>query len=183
MTRNITEAPIADVLADRWSPRGFDAAHELSDAEVRALFEAARWAPSALNLQPWKFVAARRGENGFGLIYGSLMGFNQEWADAASLLVVAFAEISRGGEPQRWAEYDLGQAVAHLTFQAGTLGLSVHQMGGFDPKALISAFKPGEGFVPVAVAAVGRHSEQVSESIRERDAAPRGRKPYDDLFV
>lgn len=183
MARNVTEVPIVTVLAQRWSPRGFDPAHELNETELRSLFEAARWAPSALNLQPWKFVAARRGSAEFDLVHASLMGFNQDWAGAASLLVVAFAETERDGQPQRWAEYDLGQAMSHLTVQAETLGLNVHQMGGFDPEALSAAFAPGKGFTPVTVTAVGRHTEQVEESIRERDAAPRDRKPYADLFV
>ncbi|MDO4785021.1 MAG: nitroreductase family protein [Propionibacteriaceae bacterium] len=183
MARNTTEVPIHDVLAQRWSPRGFDAAHELDETELRSLFEAARWAPSARNLQPWKFVAARRGSAEFGLIHDALMGFNQDWAGAASLLVVAFAETERDGKAQRWAEYDLGQAMAHLTVQAETLGLNVHQMGGFSPAALSAAFAPGVGFTPVVVAAIGRHTGCVAESIRDKDAAPRDRKPYADLFV
>lgn len=183
MTRNATEVPIAEVLADRWSPWGFDSKHHVSETELRSLFEAARWAPSASNTQPWKFVAAHRGTEQFGLIYEALFELNQVWAGAASVLIAAFAEVTRDGKPQRWAEYDLGQAMAHLTIQAEWMGLRVHQMGGFDPDALSASFAPGEAFVPVSVAAVGRHSDQVDEAIRKRDAGPRNRKPYEDLFI
>lgn len=183
MVRNTTEVQIAGVLAERWSPWGFDSSHRLSEMELRSIFEAARWAPSARNTQPWKFVAAHRGTEQFSLIYEALADLNQVWAGAASVLIAAFAEATRNGEPQRWAEYDLGQAMAHLTIQAEWLGLRVHQMGGFDPEALNASFAPGPAFVPVVVAAVGRHSEQVDEAIRARDAGTRERKPYEDLFL
>src|SRR5690242_5585809 len=128
-----TAAPLHPILAERWSPRGFDARHELTAEQITAILEAARWAPSASNSQPWRFGVALRGSDAFEAILGSLAPRNQAWAHAASgLLVVAAETVNSDGSPSRWAAYDTGQSVAHLTMQAEHEGLAVHQMGGFD---------------------------------------------------
>lgn len=177
MSRNQTATPIVDVLANRWSPRGFDTAHEIGDDEVAALIEAARWTPSANNTQPWRFAVAHRGTERFAEIAAALAGFNQSWAPASSVLVVAFAETERDGRPMRYAEYDLGQAVAHLSLQAESMGLNVHQMGGFDRDAIRLALEAPQSLTPMTVIAIGRHYEAADAAIRERDAAPRVRRP------
>ncbi|HMR50628.1 MAG TPA: nitroreductase family protein [Arachnia sp.] len=183
--RNQTRVPVAQPIAQRWSPRAFDPAFELSADDLTALGEAARWAPSAANLQPTRFVVARRGTPTFDTIVGTLAGFNREWAPNASALIVAVAEVTRDGKPMRWAEYDLGQAVAHLSIEATHRGLITHQMGGFDAEALREAFDLGDGLRPVAVVAVGRHddSDDVAPAIRERDLAPRARRDLSDLTL
>lgn len=183
--RNVTSVPIADHLAHRWSPRGFDAAHELSDDDLTALGEAARWAPSAGNSQPSRFIVGRRGTRTFEEIHGALMGFNQSWTPRASLLVVAVAETSRDGSALRWAEYDLGQSVAHLTVEAQNRGLNVRQMGGFQVDRMREAFALPPELRPVTVVAVGRFDagEDVPADVRERDAAPRGRRALDELAL
>lgn len=183
MFRNPTATPIVDVLANRWSPRGFDTEHEVSEAEVATLLEAARWSPSAMNLQPWRFAVAHRGTERFATIAGALAGFNQAWAPAAPVLLVAFAVTEQDGRPLRWAEYDLGQAVAHLTLQAESMGLSVHQMGGFDRAAITTGLGVDPTLVPLTVTAIGRHGDAVDEEVRVRDAAPRIRKPVAELLV
>lgn len=182
---NATSVPIAEQLAHRWSPRGFDATHHVSDEDLAALGEAARWAPSAGNSQPARFVVARRGTPTFEKIHGALMGFNQSWTPRASLLIVALAETHRDGKPLRWAEYDLGQAVAHLTVEAQNRGLHVRQMGGFKADRMSEAFDLPAELLPVAVVAVGRHDagEHLPADVRERDAAPRGRRALEALPV
>ena len=172
-------------IAQRWSPRAFDPMFDLSAEDITALGEAARWAPSAANLQPTRFIVARRGTATFETIVGTLAGFNREWAPNASALIVAVAETTREGKPMRWAEYDLGQAVAHLSIEATHRGLITHQMGGFDADALRSAFLLAEGLTPVAIVAVGRHddSDDVAPAIRERDLAPRARRNLADLTL
>src|SRR3954454_8621468 len=113
-----TTVPVHPLLAERWSPRGFDQAHELADDRLTALLEAARWAPSASNSQPWRFLVARRGEVAFEALHQTLSGNNAIWADHASALIMAAAEtVDENGKPRAWALYDTGQAVAHLSIQ------------------------------------------------------------------
>ena len=183
--RNPTRVPVAHPIAQRWSPRAFDPTFELSADDLTALGEAARWAPSAANLKPTRFVVARRGTTTFDTIADALTGFNREWAPNASALIVAIAEVTRDGKPMRWAEYDLGQAVAHLSIEATHRGLVTHQMGGFTAEALSEAFGLDDGLRPVAVVAVGRHddSDDVAPAIRERDLAPRARRYLADLTL
>lgn len=183
--RNQTSVPLSSSIAQRWSPRAFDPTFELSPEDIAALGEAARWAPSAANLQPTRFIVARRGTATFATIEGTLAGFNREWAPHASALIVAVAEVTRDGAPMRWAEYDLGQAVAHLSIEATHRGLITHQMGGFDADALSAAFGLDGALRPVAVVAVGRHddSDDVHPAILERDLAPRERRDLGHLAL
>jgi nitroreductase len=184
--RAVTAHPIAGVLAERWSPRSFDATADIADAPFIALLEAARWAPSASNLQPVRFIAARRGTAEFDAIISTLIGFNQVWAVRASALVVAAAVTSTlDGTPNRWAEYDLGQSIAHLSVQAHSDGLHVHQIGGFDASALASQFGLDDTLVPVSITAVGTlaHAAELAEPYLSREIADRKRLPLDDLVL
>lgn len=181
-----TSAPVLDAIAERWSPRSFDSAHSLPEGALRGLFEAARWAPSASNSQPWRFIITRRGSESFAKIESALSGNNRLWAGRAAALVVNVAETAdTEGTPRKFAEYDLGQAVAHLSVQAQSEGLHLHQMGGFDREAISASFDLAARFVPVsitAIGAIGSH-DQLSEPLREREAAPRVRLPLEDLVL
>lgn len=181
-----TDAPLITPLVERWSPRAYDPAAELSDDTVRTLLEAARWAPSANNVQPWRFIVARRGTAAFTTIHDALMGFNQAWADSAAALVVNIAEVAdEGGAPRPWAKYDLGQAVAHMSVQAQHDGLHTHQMGGFEAARLAEAFGLRDGLEVVSITAVGKvgDASALPEPLREREVAPRSRKPLDQLVI
>jgi nitroreductase len=181
-----TAAPIHELLADRWSPRSFDPEHVVSDEDVAALLEAARWAPSAANLQPRRFLVARRGGEAFEAVTDALSEGNRPWAPNASLFVVAIALTEdESGKPFRWAEYDAGQAMAHLTVQAHALGLHVHPMGGFDPEALALAFDLPEQAVPISVNAIGvaAPADLLPERYRSRETARRTRIALDELVV
>ncbi|MBM7502662.1 nitroreductase family protein [Agromyces aurantiacus] len=181
-----TDAPLITPLVERWSPRAYDPAAELSDDDVRTLLEAARWAPSANNLQPWRFIVARRGTEAFTTVHDALLGFNQAWADSAAALIVNIAEVAdESGAPRPWAKYDLGQAVAHLTVQAQHDDLHTHQMGGFDGARLAEAFGLREGLEIVSITAVGKvgDADALPEPLREREVAPRRRKPLDELVI
>ena len=177
--------PLAPVLAERWSPRGFDANAELDAHQLRALLTAALWAPSAGNSQPWRLLAARRGTEAFDAIAATLGGFNRAWAPRASALIVFAVDAHRDGAPLRWAEYDLGQAAMSVTVQAAHLGLHVHQMGGFSVEALRDAFALPAHLEPVTVMAVGRFddSDDVPDDIRARDAGERTRRPLEELLL
>lgn len=184
--RASTSAPIEEILAMRWSPRSFDPDAMLSDEQVASLLEAARWAASASNTQPRRFVVARRGSTAFATVVAHLLGGNPGWAPTASLLVVAIAVTEdEEGRPLRWAEYDTGQAMANLATQAHALGLHVHPMGGIDVPGLQRAFDLPARFLPITVVAVGlvAHPELLPERYRERESAERTRLPLSELVL
>ncbi len=181
-----TSTPLLGVLADRWSPRSYDANVRVDELKLTAALEAARWSPSANNTQPWRFIVARRGTEAFDAVAANLMGFNQAWAGSAGVLIVALTEtIDENGNERPWARYDLGQAVAHLTVQAHHDGLHAHQMGGFFADGLREAFGFDERFVPVSVTALGvvGEPEALPEGLREREVAPRSRAALDDILL
>ena len=175
-----TTAPILPAMAERWSPRGFDPTAVIDEDTLTTVLEAARWAPSGNNNQPARFIVARRGSASFAKIHANLKGFNQAWADKASVLILNIAE---GDNP--WAQYDLGQAVAHLTIQAQHEGLFSHQLGGIDRKALAEAFrlKANQDAVTVTVLGVLGDAEALSPELLEREIAPRTRKPLTEILL
>ncbi|MGQ0843212.1 MAG: nitroreductase family protein [Sporichthyaceae bacterium] len=183
----VTDADLQPLLAARWSPRGFDAGHALSDADLHALLEAARWAPSCANRQPWRFVVARRGEAAFERIVAHLAEGNRRWAPGASALLIA-ASVNVGPEGEDWlpwAHYDVGQAVAHLTVQAQALGLAVHQMAGFDPAGIAEEFSLPGDVQPLTAVAIGRFDAEADlpGDLREREFGPRLRLSVADLVL
>ncbi|MEO8907162.1 MAG: nitroreductase family protein [Microbacteriaceae bacterium] len=181
-----TSTPIDEVLAERWSPRSYEASAPLDEQKLTAALEAARWAPSAGNSQPSRFIVARRGSGAFDAIVANLMGFNSVWATSAGALIVGVAEVTDAdGKPRPWAKYDLGQALAHLSVQAHADGLHVHQMGGFIADGLRDAFSIDERFEPVSVAAIGvlASADALPEALREREVAPRTRLPLSELML
>ena len=148
------------------------------------MLEAARWAPSANNSQPWRFIVARRGTTAFTAAHQAMVGFNQAWADSAAALILNVAEIADAdGRPRPWARYDLGQAVAHLTVQAQHEGLHTHQMGGFDAAALHAAFDLSDDLEVVSITTIGvlGDIDALPDVLREREVAPRQRKPLEEL--
>src|SRR5688572_6496811 len=153
----ITDHEVLDLIRERWSPRAFSD-RSISDQTLRSLFEAARWAPSCFNEQPWRFLVAKK-ENDpeFRRMIDVLSPNNQRWAkDAAVLLIsVASSNFARSGKPNRHAFHDVGQAVAQLTLQAVSMGIFVHQMAGFDVIAARHTYDIPEDFEPVAAIAIG----------------------------
>ena len=181
-----TTVPVHPLLAERWSPRGFDRAHEIGDEALAALLEAARWAPSAQNSQPWRFLVTRRGEAAHDRLFAALAPGNQAWAGRASALVLVAARTAGDdGQPQPWALYDTGQAVAALVTQAQADGLAVHQMGGFDTDAVRAGFGLADRLTPVVVLAIGLSGDTAGlpEPLAAREAAPRTRRPLGDLLL
>lgn len=181
-----TSVPVLDVLSARWSPRAFDAETPIDEDKLAAALEAARWSPSASNTQPWRFIVARRGTELHAKIDAALMGFNREWAGSAAVLIAAFAEQTDAeGNPLRWAQYDLGQAVAHLSIQAHSDGLFVHQMGGVERDQLAALDGVEERFAPISVIALGDlgDASAMSEKLQQREAAPRTRRPLAETII
>lgn len=181
-----TTSPILPVLAERWSPRGFDPTAVIDETTLTTILEAARWAPSASNMQPARFIVARRGSASFATIHEGLMGFNKAWADAASVLIVNVATLPIDDTRENpWARYDLGQAVAHLTIQAQHEGLHTHQLGGFDAAAIAAAFNltADQAVVSVTVLGVLGDADALSPELYARESAPRTRKPLTELLL
>jgi nitroreductase len=182
----VTDAPLHPLLAQRWSPRGFDTAHRVDDEMLTSLLEAARWAPSANNTQPWRFLVAHRGQEHFDGLVELLAPGNQLWAQSASALILVATQVENAdGDRQPWAFYDTGQAVAALSVQAQALGLAVHQMGGFDIAGTTDRFELPAGVVPVVVVAVGQFDGDavLPEALAEREQAPRTRQPLESLLL
>ena len=179
-----TVAPISEIHSTRWSPRSFDATAELTREAVLASLEAARWAPSANNVQPWRFVVGFRGDDTFATIAANLVSFNAAWAPKASALVVNIAHTADAeGKENAYAEYDLGQAVAHFALQASHDGLFTHQMGGINRDELAAAFNVPAGFTVISVTAVGALGapDALPEALAEREVAPRTRIDLDEI--
>ncbi|MCZ2849885.1 nitroreductase family protein [Modestobacter sp. VKM Ac-2978] len=181
-----TAEPLHPLLAERWSPRALDPRHDLAVEQLTAVLEAARWAPSASNTQPWRFAVALRGRAEFAAVLDALQPGNQAWAHGASALIIAAAEtVGPDGTSRPWAVYDTGQAVAHLSVQAQHEGLAVHQMGGFH-RDRVAALLAAPGVVtPLVVLAVGRRDDavQLAEPFASRETAVRDRLPLEQLLL
>ena len=147
------------VLRERWSPREFDVAHALDASQVDLLLDAARWAPSAGNSQPWAFHTVLRHASGWPEIVDCLAGSSRPWARQASLLVVNMCQVRVEGTDWEYSEfstYDLGQAVAHMTIQAHSMGLACRQFRAFDRDALAALLRVPDHWQVMTMTAIGR---------------------------
>jgi nitroreductase len=178
--------PIADILQKRWSPRAFSD-QPLTGEQVLTLFEAARWAASCNNEQPWRFIwSLKDGSEKYNLLFDCLKPSNQEWVKTAPLLILTVIHtLFVSGKPNRWAEHDLGLAIGNLTTQASSLGIYVHNMAGFYSEKAIEHFQLPEAFKPLTMIAVGYLGEpsSLSEFNQTREAEIQTRKPLAELFL
>jgi nitroreductase len=177
--------PIHDLIARRWSPYAF-ADRPVPDADLRSLFEAARWAASSYNEQPWSYIVAAKGDpDGFERLLSCLVEGNQGWAAAAPVLALGCTSLrfARNGQPNAAAVHDLGLASATLTLEATARGLVVHQMIGILPDKARDLYVIPEGVQPVTGLAVGYAADPgtLPEKYRERDLAPRSRKTLNEF--
>jgi nitroreductase len=176
-----TRFPIHDLIARRWSPRAFD--ERLVDvATLRTLFEAARWAPSSNNEQPWRFVVASKDrEADWNRLFDCLVEGNRRWASRAPILVLSIASMKfeDDGTPNRHALHDTGLATENLVLQATASGLVAHQMAGFDVEKARADLRIPSGYEPVAMIAIGYPGDPavLPERLRERELRPRSRRP------
>jgi len=180
----ITNLKINTIIENRWSPRSFSG-KAIEQEKIQRFFEAARWAPSAYNEQPWRFIVGVKGDETWQMIFESLVEFNQMWAVNAPVLVVAVGSNVRevNGEANGTWHYDVGQAVGYLTIQAYTDGLVMHQMGGFDPAKLVESFKLPEKYFPLSVSALGYQdvAEKLPANLEKLERGERSRKPLSEL--
>jgi nitroreductase len=176
-----TDFPVHDLIAERWSPRAFSDKPVAPDV-LASLFEAARWAPSSSNEQPWAYLVATKDDpEDFAKLVSVLVPFNVTWAQHAPVLALAVAKLAfeKSGAPNRNALYDVGAASAYLTMEATSRGLFVHQMAGYDPGQARQVFEIPAGWEPIAAIAVGYPGdpESLPGPLRDREVAPRTRKP------
>ena len=182
-----TEYPILELLRTRWSPRAF-AQKEIAPEVLRSLFEAARWAPSSSNEQPWAFIVATHNDHAnFTKALQPLVEFNANWARHAHVLGFAVSELNfeKNQAPNRNAQYDTGAAMAMLSIEATARGLFVHQMAGFDPETAREVFEIPAGWDAIAAFALGYPGDPASlpQPYRDRETAPRSRKLIRDFVM
>lgn len=178
-----TTYPIEPLLQQRWSPRAF-AERPVEPAKLLRLWEAARWSASCSNQQPWHFIVATKEDAGeYARLLSCLRENNQQWATRAPVLMVSVAKLSfdMNGQPNRYAFHDVGLGVANLIVQATALGLCVHQMAGFYPDKVRELYGVPDDFEPVAGIVLGYPGDPatLSEELRQREVAPRVRKPLE----
>jgi len=173
---------VHELISRRWSPYVFDG-RPVSEEDLLAVFEAARWAPSSYNEQPWRFlVATRDDEEEFERALSCLVEANRAWAkDAPVLALTAVSlEFARNGKPNKTAHHDLGLAVASLSLEATARGLSVHQMAGLDPERARRLYGIPERFEVLTAFALGYAGTPAGE-LGKRDRTRRDRKPLSEL--
>jgi nitroreductase len=182
MTKRVaTDYPVQELIATRWSPYAF-ADRPVSREDVCSLFEAARWAPSSYNEQPWSYVVATRDQpNEFERLLSCLVEANQSWAKFAPVLALGCTSLNftRNGQPNAAAVHDLGLASGTLVLEATARGLAVHQMIGILPDRARELYQIPEGVRPLTGLAIGYAGDpaRLPEPLRDRDLARRPRKP------
>ena len=176
-----TDYPTNGLITTRWSPYSF-ANRSVSDEDLKSLFEAARWAASSFNEQPWTYIVAKKEDTEeFGRLVSCLVEVNQVWAKEASVLALGVTRLNFSGnsQPNRVANHDLGLATANLVFEATARGLSVHQMAGIQPDKIRELYSVPDGYEPLTAIAIGYAGDpnNLPEALRPRDGARRPRKP------
>lgn len=179
-----TQYPIHDLLGRRWSPRAFDE-RPVETGKLASLFEAARWAPSSNNEQPWRFILARKEEpQVYERLFGCLMEGNQRWARRAPVLILSVAKLTfDDGSPNRHAYHDVGLAAENLVLQATALGLASHQMAGYHVDKVRTEFALPPDCDPVAAIAIGYPGDPglLDDRLRQRELNPRERSAISEF--
>jgi len=182
-----TTEEVLPAMRSRWSPRAFSS-RSVTPADLRRIFEAARWAPSSGNEQPWRFIVGLQGSDTFNKILSSLAEANQLWASKAPVLILGVAkkDFSNNNKPNPYALFDLGSASGFLVLQAAANGLAAHQIGGFSKEAARAALAIPDTFDIGSVIALGYQGEPSTlpnEQLLNREIAPRARKSLDEIVL
>lgn len=183
-----TQVPIHDLIARRWSGRAFDPLKPVTREQLTSLLEAARWAASCFNEQPWRFLVWDRNTDAasWQKAFGCLGEWNQKWVVNAPVLMLSCAGsvFERNNKPSRWGQHDTGAAGQNLYLQAAAIGLVAHPMGGYDPDKARTAFAIPADYTPMAMIAVGHPgpADSLEQEYRELENAARRRKPLAECF-
>lgn len=184
----ITSVPIHDLLATRWSPRAYDKTRPVTREQLVTIMEAGRWAPSCNGDEPWRYLVWDRARDpeGWQKAFDCLSENNRKWVQNVPLLMLSCAGSIFGhtGKPNRWTQHDTGAASVCMALQAVSLGLVIHQMGGFDAEKARAAFSVPPGYTPMAMIAVGYQAEPgiLDEETKAKELRPRTRKPLTERF-
>lgn len=169
--------PVHSLIKKRWSPRAFSS-QNIERQKINSLFEAARWAASSRNLQPWRFIYATSDKKEmFQRLFDCLVEFNQNWVKTAPLLILTVAKTIINGRQQTHALHDVGLAIGNLSLQATAMDLYVHQMGGFDVEKARKEFNLPDGYEPVTMIAAGYIGESniLPDDLQKMEMASRER--------
>ncbi len=182
-----SDFPVHELIRERWSPRAF-ADKPVPQDILRSIFEAARWAPSSFNEQPWAYIVATKDDKeNFEKMLSVLVDFNVQWAKSVPVLALAVAKLTfaNNNAPNRNAQYDTGAATALLSVEATARGLAVHQMAGFDAEKARQVFGIPKGWEPIAALAIGYPGDPASlpAPLKDREMAPRTRKPIGEFVM
>ena len=187
--KNPTAHPVQEFIANRWSPYAYDPRREVSEEDLRSLFEAARWSMSSFNAQPWRYIVGVRGRTQvtWDRVHDCLMEGNRGWTGSVPVLALGLAErvYPRNGKPNSAAVHDLGAASAALTYEATARGITVHQMGGILPDRIRELFDLPETVEPRTALAIGYPADPANSdpAMVERDARKRERRPLESLIL
>ncbi len=179
----ITETPVHGLIKRRWSPRAFSN-DSIEPEEIKTLLEAASWAPSAMNAQPWRYVAAQKGTATFQKMWECMMPGNQIWTDKVAVIILSIGiKTYENGAENKTFMHDVGLANANLVTQGISMGIFSHFIGGFNPDKARTQFKLAENEVPICFIALGYlgDAEQLEEPFKSRELAPRSRKAVDEI--
>lgn len=180
-----SELPVHPLINGRYSPRAFSD-RDITDDELQLILEAARWAPSSFNEQPWRFVVVRKGGTGHAAMLEALNTSNRIWAAKAPLLILTLTRttLERNGITNPHARHDLGLAVGQLTLQATGSGLGIHQLAGFDPVLARNSFNVPDTYDLVSILVIGFHGEpdDLPDNLRERELRRSTRRPLNELI-
>ena len=184
----ITQVPINETIANRWSGRAYDASQAVSHEQIIALLEAARWAPSCFGDQPWRFIVWNKNPDAqaWQQAFDCLAPSNQTWVKDAPVLLLVCADtlFNHNQQPNRWAQYDTGAAAENLCLQASSMGLMAHQMGGFNATSASETFAIPAQYIPMAMLSIGYPADIASleGEVLAREMAERKRRPFNELF-
>ncbi len=184
-----TDHPVHELIVKRHSPYVLDPSRDVLAEDVTSLIEAARWAMSSYNAQPWRYIVASKSRNPelWKKVFDCLVEPNQAWAQHAPVLMLGLHQthFEFNNAPNGVAGHDLGAASAFLTLEATARGLCVHQMGGIVHDRIVEMFELPEGLVPLTGLAVGyyRDGGDANDPLVQRDAKPRTRKPHSELII
>lgn len=183
----LTELDIHPIIKKRWSPRSFDPGRKVGKEKIRRFIEAARWAPSSFNEQPWRYIVGQKGDENWDKIVDTMVEFNQRWAQHADVLVLSLGKktLAKNGKPNGTFRYDVGGSMAYMTFQAVADGLMTHQMGGFSKEQAIKAFALDEDLEPLTLMAIGYQDDpdKLDDDLRETELSTRNRKEAASLVL
>lgn len=181
-----TDYPVHELIAERWSPYCFDS-RPVADDDIRSIFEAARWAPSSYNEQPWNYIIAKKEQTAeFARLFSCLVEGNQAWAKDVPVLALGIVRLNfaRNGTTNRAAVHDLGLAAGNLLLEATARGLCVHQMIGILPDRIRELYEVPEGYEPLTAIAIGYqgNARTCADELAQRDVARRPRKPLREFL-